>query len=217
MLNHFSHVRLCNPMDYSPPGSSVHGFPRQEYWSRLPCPPPGDLPDPGIEPKSLMSPAFADGFFTTSFSWEPLIQFKPLLFWGFCHSLMTQIRTDKIFIHSTNIFWAPTKCPALSILALETPKQTGSFSCPPFVKPTLQLNIYTVRHLLGAEIPDQPRSLSCFSCGLKQILSSCLRIFCTNNAQKKKKNKPKTQFFFKRNKITWWTYSATIPTPHALN
>ena len=33
------------------------GFPRQEYWSVLPFPPPGDLPDPGIEPSSLVSPA----------------------------------------------------------------------------------------------------------------------------------------------------------------
>ena len=39
---------------------------RQEYWSGLPCPPPGDLPDPGIEPTSLSSPALAGGFFTTS-------------------------------------------------------------------------------------------------------------------------------------------------------
>ena len=39
---------LWNPMDYSPPGSSVHGILRQEYWSG----PPGDLPDPGIEPRS---------------------------------------------------------------------------------------------------------------------------------------------------------------------
>jgi len=37
------------------------GFPRQEYWSGLPLPSPGDLPDPGIEP---MSPALAGGFFT---------------------------------------------------------------------------------------------------------------------------------------------------------
>ena len=44
---------LCNPMDCSLPGSSVDGgFSRQEYWSGLPCPPPGDLPDPGIEPES---------------------------------------------------------------------------------------------------------------------------------------------------------------------
>ena len=39
---------------------------RQEYWSGLPCPSPGALPDPGIEPVSLMSPALASGFFTTS-------------------------------------------------------------------------------------------------------------------------------------------------------
>ena len=39
-------------MDRSPPGSSVMGFPRQEYWSELPSPPPGDLPDPGIKPTS---------------------------------------------------------------------------------------------------------------------------------------------------------------------
>ena len=38
----------------------------QEYWSGLPFPPPGDLPDPGIEPASLESPASAGGFFTTS-------------------------------------------------------------------------------------------------------------------------------------------------------
>ena len=39
------------------------GFPRQEYWSGLPCPPLGDLPDPGIEPASLASPALAGRFF----------------------------------------------------------------------------------------------------------------------------------------------------------
>ena len=41
------------------------GFPRQEYWSGLLFPPPRDLPDPGIEPSPLMSPALAGGFFTT--------------------------------------------------------------------------------------------------------------------------------------------------------
>ena len=42
------------------------GFSRQEYWSGLPCPPAGDLPDPGIKPASPMSPAVAGSFFTTS-------------------------------------------------------------------------------------------------------------------------------------------------------
>ena len=45
-------------------------FSRQEYWSGLPCPPPGDRPNPGIEPESLKSPALAGGFFTTSAAWE---------------------------------------------------------------------------------------------------------------------------------------------------
>jgi len=39
------------------------GISGQEYWSGLPCPPPGDLPNPGIEPTSLTSPALAGGFF----------------------------------------------------------------------------------------------------------------------------------------------------------
>ena len=42
------------------------GFSRQEYWSGLPCPPPGELPDPGIKLTSLMSPVLAVGFFTIS-------------------------------------------------------------------------------------------------------------------------------------------------------
>ena len=46
------------------------GFSRQEYWSGLLCPPPGDLPDQGIEPMSLKSTALTGGFFTTSTAWE---------------------------------------------------------------------------------------------------------------------------------------------------
>ena len=46
------------------------GFSRQEYWSELPLAPPGDLPNPGMEPTSLLSPALAGGFFTTSATWE---------------------------------------------------------------------------------------------------------------------------------------------------
>ena len=42
------------------------GFSRQQYWSGLPCPPPGNLPNPGIKPTFLEFPALAGGFFTTS-------------------------------------------------------------------------------------------------------------------------------------------------------
>ena len=46
------------------------GFSRKEYWNGLPCPPPGDLPNPRMGLESLMSPALADRFFTTSATWE---------------------------------------------------------------------------------------------------------------------------------------------------
>ena len=46
------------------------GFPRQEYWSGLPFPPPGDFPDPWIKPVSLASPALQTDFFTIRATWE---------------------------------------------------------------------------------------------------------------------------------------------------
>ena len=49
------------------------GFSRQEYWSGLPCLPPGDFPDPRIEPQPPVSLALADSFFTTSAPWETQI------------------------------------------------------------------------------------------------------------------------------------------------
>ena len=62
------YLTLYDPMDCSLPGSSIHGiFQARElqYWSGLPCPPPGNLPDLGIKLASLVSPALADRFFTT--------------------------------------------------------------------------------------------------------------------------------------------------------
>ena len=61
---------LCDPMEYGPQAALSLGFSRQEHWSGLPCPPPGDLPNPEMEPASLMSPALAGGFFATSATWE---------------------------------------------------------------------------------------------------------------------------------------------------
>ena len=66
MLSLFSHVRffvILWTVAHQAPLSM--GFSRQDYWSGLPCPPPGDLPDPGFTPASLMSPALAGRFFTT--------------------------------------------------------------------------------------------------------------------------------------------------------
>ena len=62
---------LCDPMNCSPTGSSVHGILQARYWSELPFPSPGDLPDPGIEPASLMSPVLAGRFFTVVLLGKP--------------------------------------------------------------------------------------------------------------------------------------------------
>ena len=53
---------LCDPMDCSQPGHSVHGISQARIWSQLPFPSPGDLPSPGIKP---VSPALTDRSFTT--------------------------------------------------------------------------------------------------------------------------------------------------------
>ena len=67
VLSHFRHVwfltTLWTVACQAPPSM---GFSRQEYWSGLPCPPPGHLPNPGTEPTSFMSPELANRFFTTS-------------------------------------------------------------------------------------------------------------------------------------------------------
>ena len=71
MLNCFAHVQL-----YATLWTVAHqtplsmGFSRQEYWSGLPCAPPENLPDPGIKPVSLRSPALAGRFFITSITAE---------------------------------------------------------------------------------------------------------------------------------------------------
>ena len=54
-------------------------FSKQEYWSGLPFPVLGDLPNPGIKPTSLVSPALAGRFFTTSATWEAIHQYTPYM------------------------------------------------------------------------------------------------------------------------------------------
>ena len=74
VLSYFIRVRLCvTPWTVARQAPLSVGFSRPEYWSGLPCPPLGDLPNSGIEPVSLMSPAVSGGFFTTSATWETRI------------------------------------------------------------------------------------------------------------------------------------------------
>ena len=71
MLSCFSHIRLFrNRWTVACQVPLSMGFSRQKYWSGLPCLPPGDLPDLGIEPTSLMSPELTGRLLTTSTTWE---------------------------------------------------------------------------------------------------------------------------------------------------
>ena len=71
MLSCFSRVQLfATPWIVTRQAPLSMGFSRQECWSGLPFPSPGDLPYPRIESESLMAPALAAGFFTTSATWE---------------------------------------------------------------------------------------------------------------------------------------------------
>ena len=75
LLSCFSLIQLYVTLwTVAPQAPLSMGFSRQEYWSGFPYPPPGDLPDPWIKPRSVMSPALAGGFFTTSVTWEALTQ-----------------------------------------------------------------------------------------------------------------------------------------------
>ena len=73
MLSRFSRVQLCEtPWTVAHQAPLSMGFSRQEHWSGLPCPAPGDLLDPEIEPMTLMPPALSGRFFTTRATWEAL-------------------------------------------------------------------------------------------------------------------------------------------------
>ena len=97
------------------------GFSRQEYWNELPCPPPGDLSNPVIEPKKLMSSVLAGRFFVTSTTWEaPSYQkVRRKFFLRLC-------RTDS---------WSPEYLQILKWIVLGALK-IGKILCLPHVKIT---------------------------------------------------------------------------------
>ena len=108
---------LCDSIDCSPPGSSAHGILQARIWSGLPCPPPGDPLDPGIEPMSLMPPAAAGRSFTTSTPWEAPLIALPL-------SSRSRTKTFPSLISNPNNI--PTLCKVGSVTC---PRLDGSRTC----------------------------------------------------------------------------------------
>ena len=119
-------------IDHQPPLSM--GFPRQEYCSGLPFPPPGDLPDPGIEPTSFAFPALAGWFFTTSAIWEVPLFFRELLrcfpLWNSPYSLKASYLYTCCFL--------TLECPfSILFLAILTHPSNLNPNMSSFVKPSL--------------------------------------------------------------------------------
>ena len=83
---------LCDAMDCSPPGSCVLEFSRQEYWSGLPLPPPGDLLSPESKPTS---PALAGRFFTTAPHGKPIHSVDTFLFPSICQVPLWALEIEK--------------------------------------------------------------------------------------------------------------------------
>ena len=96
-FRHVQHFVTLGTLAHQAPLSM--GFSRQEYWSRLSCPPPGDLPDPGMGLVSLISPALASTFFTTSATWEAQYVSTPIAI-----SRHTMNHTILYWIHSIRLF-----------------------------------------------------------------------------------------------------------------
>ena len=94
MLSHFNRVLLFVTLwTIACQAPLSMGFSRQEYWSGLPCPPPGDLLDPGIKPTSLTSSVLAGGLFTTAPSWSfgvNSVSFQSGLWLGFLTGLLSK-------------------------------------------------------------------------------------------------------------------------------
>ena len=103
-------------------------FPRPEYWSELPFLLPGDLPNLGIEPLSLTSPALAGGFFTTCATWEAQ---KPVGWTDLQPGVQTDSSSPDSFIH-----WEYSE---QSLEKQETRKYLSAYNVPGTVQKLLFL------------------------------------------------------------------------------
>ena len=123
VLSCFHHVWLCDPVDCSPPGSSVHGILQARTLEWVPCPPLRDILYPGINTVSLRSPALAGSFFTITATWEGHLSReepgkKPVAFWyGLCDAAFHSSLVTPFKGWRKNYFFISQHC-AHSILVI---------------------------------------------------------------------------------------------------
>ena len=113
VLSHFSALPLATLGTITHQALLPMGFSRKVYWSGLPFPPPGTLPDPGIQPVSFTSPALGGGFFTTIAS---------------CHGFLSQFsaKNNKLILNFMLLFKGPKLKQSWNI------KKIGGLTLPNF-------------------------------------------------------------------------------------
>ena len=162
---------FVTPMDHSPPGSTIHGFLRQECWNRLSFPTPGNLSNPGIKPASPAFPALAGGFFTT----KP--PGKPPFFWeGLISSAVNPIQFNFRYFtyHLQNLTWIFKKVYALCLSSLRSCFPLYILMCLYYLLRSLSANpiICVILDLWNYFSPDSDH----------MFLTLCLvNLFCTKH------------------------------------
>ena len=147
------------------------GFSWQEYWSVLPCPAPGDLADPGIEPASFMSPALADGFFTTCITWETPRPSPPAFSWSLDQALGTPAYSgDRKKTLPVSCWWflretgkSNTAIPTQGLLlgaGFGVEKEPADFTLCPAPPPSALHTVLTLQALVFHRVPSLPPHLS---------------------------------------------------------
>jgi len=132
VLSRFSCVRLCATLwTIACQAPLSMGFSKQEYWSGLPGPSPGDFPNPGIESTSLKSPALADGFFTIRSTWEDFLTMEPFFSeTSHCPRVLRKslakygMNSKFLYLASQAMDKPQSAFPALSCTASKYPTQT---------------------------------------------------------------------------------------------
>ena len=126
---------LCDPVDCSTPGSCVHGILQATIWSGLSRPPPRNLPNPGIEPGSLLSPPCIRGFFTTNTTWEAEMAAKLeiynriLRWWSSDKESVLQCRRPQSHSWTGKIPWRKNRLPTPVFLSFPSGSDGKESTC----------------------------------------------------------------------------------------
>ena len=126
------------------------GFCRQENWSGVPCPPSGYVPDLGIEPTALKSPALVGGFLTTSITWEAQISTFSFVT-GYSWNRYVYACVMQLYVIFKNYFWL---CPSLTTYWTQCLQRQGKEAVLILLLQlrTKNLNIFILSHLILATL-----------------------------------------------------------------